>query len=95
MTMRTDILRRELRSIVLEAAPGLTDCVWEPYHGPRPARPYASWRPITQPSSGDRLLDDTETAEITRQAHVQVLSAVSGQLNRGRGHTTRRGLGPE
>ncbi len=79
MTRRTDIMRRQLRSIVLEAAPGLTDCVWEPYNGPRPARPYASWRPITQASSGDRLLDDTETMCITRQAHVQVKSVTVGQ----------------
>jgi hypothetical protein len=79
MTRRADIMRRELRSIVLEAAPGLTDCIWEPYNAPRPARPYASWRPITQPSSGARLLDDTQTLEITRQAHVQVLNVTVGQ----------------
>lgn len=79
MTRRVDIMRRELRRVVLEAAPGLTDCIWEPYNAPRPARPYASFRPITQPSSGDRLLDDTKVLELTRQAHVQVLSLVTGQ----------------
>lgn len=79
MTRRADIMRRELCSIVLKAAPGLTDCIWEPYNAPRPARPYASWRPITQPSSGDRLLDDTETLQVTRQAHVQVKQLVVGQ----------------
>lgn len=82
MTRRADIMRRELRSIILEAAPGLTDCVWEPYNGPRPARPYASFRPLTQPSSNDRLLDDTETLCITRQAHVQVKSVTVGQAYR-------------
>ncbi len=79
MTRRVDIMRREIRRIVLEAAPGLTDCIWEPYNAPRPARPYASWRPLTQPSSGDRLLDDTQAICITRQAHVQVKSVVVGQ----------------
>jgi hypothetical protein len=79
MTRRVDIMRRRLREVVLEAAPGLTDCVWEPYQGPRPARPYASFRPLTQPSSGDRLLDDTQTMCITRQAHVQVKQVVVGQ----------------
>ena len=79
MTRRIDIMRRELRSVILAAAPDLTDCVWEPYQGPRPARPYASWRAITQPSSGDRLLDDAETLCITRQAHVQVKSVTAGQ----------------
>ena len=79
MTMRADIMRRELRSIILEAAPGLTDCVWEPYQGPRPARPYASWRPLTQPSAGALLLDDTSTTQLTRQSHVKVLQLVVGQ----------------
>jgi hypothetical protein len=79
MTRRTDIMRREIRRVVLEAAPGLTDCVWEPYQGPRPARPYASWRPITRPSSGSRVLDDTETLCLTRQAHIQVLGITAGQ----------------
>lgn len=79
MTRRTDIMRRELRSIVLAAAPGLTDCIWEPYNAPRPARPYASWRPIMQPSSGARLLDDTKTLCLTRQAHVKVLNVTVGQ----------------
>lgn len=79
MTRRVDIMRRVLRDIVLAEAPGLTDCVWEPYQGPRPERPYASFRPITQPSSGDRLLDDTETMCITRQAHIKVKQVVVGQ----------------
>ena len=79
MTRRTDIMRRELRRIVLAAAPGLTDCIWEPYNGPRPARPYASWRPIMQPSSGSRLSDDTQTLALTRQAHVQVQNVTVGQ----------------
>ena len=79
MTRRVDIMRRELRRVILAAAPGLTDCVWEPYNGPRPARPYASWKAITQPSSGGRLLDDTKTLCITRQAHVRVKSVTIGQ----------------
>lgn len=79
MTRRADIMRRELKRHVLEAAPGLTDCIWEPYQGPRPARPYASWRPIVQPSSGARLLDDTKTLCLTRQAHVKVLNVTVGQ----------------
>jgi hypothetical protein len=79
MTQRTDIMRQELRSVVLAAAPGLTDCIWEPYQGPRPERPYASWRHITRPSSGARLLDDTETLSLTRQAHIKVLGITIGQ----------------
>ena len=79
MTRRADIMRREIRRTVLAAAPELTDCIWEPYGGPRPERPYASWRPITQASSGARLLDDTQTLNLTRQAHVKVLSVTVGQ----------------
>jgi hypothetical protein len=79
MTWREDIMRRELRSVILEAAPGLTDCVWEPYQGPRPERPYASWRQITRGSDDSRLADDERTGCVTRQAHVQVQSVVVGQ----------------
>lgn len=79
MTRRMDIVRRELISQTLAAAPGLTGCIWSPYQGPRPERPYAEWRPITQASSGSRLLDDTTTQEIARQVDVQVQSVVVGQ----------------
>ena len=89
MTRRADIMRRELRRTVLEAAPGLTNCVWEPFRGPRPARPYASWRPITQPSIGQRLMDDAETLCLPRGAIVQILSAVVGQTYRVRWNYTK------
>lgn len=79
MTRRADIMRREVRRQTLAAAPELKDCIWSPYLGPRPERPYAEWRPITQPSGGGRLTDDTTTIELPRQVDVQVLNVTLGQ----------------
>ena len=79
MTWREDIMRRELCRVVQEAAPGLNACVWEPYQGPRPERPYASWRSITRGATEGRLADDERKGCVTRQAHVQVQSVVVGQ----------------
>lgn len=79
MTRRMDILRRELRSTVLQAAPGLRECVWEPFQGPRREKPYASWRPITQPSGGPRITDDTGAFEIPTTINVRVLNVTPGE----------------
>lgn len=77
--LRTDIMRQELIRVVQEAATDLTACVWSPFRGPRPERPYAEWRPITQPSAQGSIHGTTQTLKITRQADVVVLSAVDGQ----------------
>lgn len=79
MTRRTDIMRSALRAQTLAAAPGLVDCIWSPYLGPRPARPYAEWRPIAQPAATGSLRDSEETLCLARQVDVQVLSATVGQ----------------
>ena len=80
--LRTDIMRRELIRATLEAAPALTACVWSPYNGARPTRPYAEWRPIAQPATMGTLADDVTTMTIVRQADVQILNAVDGQRYR-------------
>lgn len=76
---RDDIMRKELRRQTLAAAPGLQECIWSPFQGQRPARPFAEWRPIVQPTSPMSTSDDVETLELPRQVDVQVLSALDGQ----------------
>lgn len=80
--LRTDIMRREIRTITMAAAPGLAQCVWSPFRAPRPARPYAEWRPITQPGGAGHIRDEEESLTLTRQADIQVLNAVDGEQYR-------------
>lgn len=79
MTRRTDIMREAIVAQTLAAAPGLNDCIWSPYLGPRPERPYAEWRPIVQPSATGSIRDSEETLCLPRQVDVQILSATVGQ----------------